>query len=685
MRWLYRAGTAAYHLGIRAAAAWGNDKATAWVAGRRDYSEVYAKLQDLRLNGRRLIWVHAASLGEFEQARPVLRELRDRYPELAVVVTFYSPSGYARCRGTELADLVAYLPPDGRRNAREWLNALRPSLAVFVKYEFWFDHLSALDEAGVPTLLIAGKFRPDQPFFRWYGSWWRGELGHFTHFGVQTEADARLLAGIGYTNAEVTGDPRVDRVLQLAAAPFSDPVLEGFTAGAERVLLAGSVWPADVAIIAAAWAELQHDWHLVLAPHELHRAQLSEWQRDFSADRYTESLTGKKVLLLDTVGILSRAYRYGSVAYVGGGFGSGLHNTLEPMSYGLPVCFGPKHGKFPEAGGAVAAGGAFVVRNGGELADTLSKLARPATRRSAERAQHEYTERHQGAAGRTFDLIRRYLPLWLFLFASPLVAQSWSAADRLETCLDGIFSKSNLMVALSGTEWRPGLCLGVGRLREGESAAIRLELTAGHSFVFLASGEGAGSDIDLYLRRSDGTILATDAEADGTPIIRYGTDTAHTVILQLHVRQSDRDTEFAGFGILRSGGTALPRDRYREVAQRFGAAAGAVRAAGAATEFTVGSSGWAVLGYLVGREEVTLDGLNLPLGNNFVAVSAGDHIQDVDLFLADRDLRLLRTDTGKDAYPMLEYRVSEPGAFRLRLSIERAREPDLLLLGFFTH
>lgn len=686
MRWLYRSGTAAYHLGIRVAARLGNRKATDWVAGRRDYTAFNRRLEAIHREGRSVVWLHAASLGEFEQARPVLALLRAERPDLAVVVSFYSPSGYARCRDTELADAVSYLPPDGPRRAAEWVANLRPRLALFVKYEFWWDHLAALTAAGVPTLLLAGSFRARQPFFSWYGGWWRRQLRHFAHFAVQTPGDAVRLADIGYANTTVTGDPRMDRVLDLAATPFSDPILEAFVGGSETICIAGSVWPADVERIAAAWPEVKGQWKLILAPHELHPEELDRWQKEFSADRYSQPLTGKRVLLLDTIGILSRSYRYGTVAYVGGGFGSGLHNTLEPLSYGLPVCLGPRYHKFPEASETVAAGGAFVVRTGDELADLLKRLADPGSRSIAGKAQRAYAGRQAGAAARTLEVIRSFLPLLLCLLLSGgLGAQSWSTATRLEKCLDGLYVKANLMVALSGTEWRPGLCLGVSRLREEESTAIRLRLEADRTYVFIASGERSEGDLDLYLRTPTGEVLAEDAEIDGTPIVRYTTDTARTVLLQLQSLSGGAGGDFVGFAILRSDGQALIRPRYRAVVRQFGAAAGAVRAAGAATDFTTGAHGWALLGYLLGEEATTLEALYLPPGDNFIAVSAGEDILDIDLFLADDRLELLRADAGEDPYPMLEYRVSEPGPFRLRLAIERARRRDLVLLGFFTH
>ncbi len=339
MEWLYRTGTGAYHLGIRTAARFGHARAAKWVAGRK--VDIGPAIEALHARGRPVAWLHAASLGEFEQGRPVLTALRESRPDLAFVVTFFSPSGYERCRDTELAEVVAYLPPDTPRAARDWMTLLRPRFAVFVKYEFWHYHLNALQAAGVPTFLIAGSFRPGQPFFQPYGSFWRSMLGRFTHLMVQTEGDRVLLRKIGIDRVTVTGDPRIDRTLTLAATPFTDTRLAAFTAG-HPTLFAGSVWEADVRILAGAWPTLPPKWRLVLAPHQLQEAEVAQWQRLFFAERYTEAPGDHRVMILNTIGILSRAYRYARLAYVGGAFGSGLHNTLEPMSYGLPVRIRPK-------------------------------------------------------------------------------------------------------------------------------------------------------------------------------------------------------------------------------------------------------------------------------------------------------------------------------------------------------
>ena len=409
MTLLYRLATGAYFGLIRLAAGLGVGRAAAWVAGRRapGSSQLPRHLRP-RPGGERLLWMHCASLGEFEQGRPVLEAFTRAHPDWRIVLTFFSPSGYERRRDEPLADAVLYLPADTPARAARWVAELRPDVAVFVKYEFWYFHLRALHRAGVPTFLIAASFRPGQPFFRPWGGWWRRMLSWYAGVAVQTAADADLLVSAGRYPAgrvHLTGDPRMDRTLELAATPFTDDRLAAFIQAAELTIMAGSVWPPDVALWQAVWPSLPAGTRLVLAPHQLNEGEIAAWARAFGAVRYTTArpadLRVARVLVLDTIGILSRAYRYADVAYVGGGFRTGLHNTLEPLAYGLPVVFGPKHQKFPEAAAAIAAGGAFSVATPDELATVLQRLSRGPYREQASAAQRDLATRSAGAADRT--------------------------------------------------------------------------------------------------------------------------------------------------------------------------------------------------------------------------------------------------------------------------------------------
>lgn len=681
MRWLFRTGTGAYHQAIRLAARLGNGRAREWTAGRAAIPE--DAIRQLQSAGREMLWVHAASLGEFEQARPVLTELRRTHPEYAVVLTFFSPSGYRRSKETELADVVSYLPADGPRSARRWLDLLRPAAAVFVKYEFWYDHLAALRAAGIPTILIAATFRPEQPFFRWYGGVWREMLECFTHVAVQTEHDASLLASVGYDRVFVTGDPRLDRTAELAATDFHDDRLAKFSAG-RPTLFAGSVWPQDVAIIAEVWDAFRDRWNLVLAPHQLDPAELDRWQTTFGAQRYTGAADDRPVLLLDTYGILSRSYRYGTAAYVGGAFGSGLHNTLEPMSYGLPVIFGPRYGKFPEARAALAAGGAFTVRNAGELKEVWERLSDPACRETASGTQRAYLERHRGAGKRTADLIGRYLVL-LLLLTGRLSGQAWEPAERLIGALDGTVAKCNLMEALAAVAWRPGLCMAVVELDRGATASLQLELDAGSRYLIIASGEGKGNDIDLYLRDGGGKLVSSDDQPDGTPVVEYTPAAAGPFVVQVHLPDAGDSTRFVSLGILVDRGVTLADEEYRKVSRQFGAAAGAVRAAGGATRFGSGRNQWCVYGYFLREGEgATLDNVTLPAGRNFLAATGSEGIRNLDIYLADEAYTILRRDRDPDPYPMVEFDNPTERRVMIRLEVEAAMLDSLVLLGLFT-
>lgn len=414
MTFLYRIAISAYHLAIRLAALFGVDQARLWVAGRRSPASSNLPLHlRSRPKNEHLIWMHCASLGEFEQGRPVLESLRAARPEWKVLLTFYSPSGYERCKNDPLADHVAYLPADGPNRAAKWLEEVRPDAAIFVKYEFWFFHLQALSRANIPTFLVAASFRKAQPFFSPWGGWWRKMLGFFTAIIVQTDGDKKLLADLGRIAPEtitVAGDPRMDRTLQLAQTPFEDKLLAGFTGGHAVNIIAGSVWPQDVACWQKIWHRLPSHYRLVLAPHQLHENEIQAWEKSFSALRYTkateETITGSRVLILDTIGILSRAYRYGQIAYVGGAFKTGLHNTLEPMAYGMPVIFGPRYHKFPEAIAAVERGGAVSINSAKDLFESLNLLHEG----KASKAQHELCKENEGAGLRTTSIILEQLP-----------------------------------------------------------------------------------------------------------------------------------------------------------------------------------------------------------------------------------------------------------------------------------
>ncbi len=405
-----------YHAAIRLAALLGNAKARAWVDGRRHW---LSKLDRFRTQRSEvpLIWMHCSSLGEFEQGQPTLEYVRQAHPRHLIALTFFSPSGYEKRRHYAGADWVGYLPADTPANARNWVATLRPSLAIFVKYEFWYYHLRELDRQGVALALIAGSFRPGQIFFRPYGFFFRRLLRRFDLLTVQTARDQELLDDLHLPGkVTVAGDPRTDRTLAIAGEAFSDARIAAFAA-AHNLIIAGSTWPADEQILSTWLPHLPTGWKLLIAPHELSPAHLEQLDALLPSDtiRYSDApnpaaLSAARVLVLDTIGLLKKIYRYGRIAYIGGGFGTSIHNTLEPMAYRLPVIFGPKHDKFPEAVAAVHSGAAFVVTDTASLRSTLRDLADTEHYGAARQAVNQLISAAAGAADRTNAAIEMLLP-----------------------------------------------------------------------------------------------------------------------------------------------------------------------------------------------------------------------------------------------------------------------------------
>ena len=337
------------------------------------------------------VWFHAASLGEFEQGRPLMEQLRRDHPEYKILLTFFSPSGYEVRKNYEGADIICYLPVDTVTNARRFLRAVRPVMAFFVKYEFWYNYLHILKHRGVPVYSVSSIFRPDQVFFRWYGRQYAHVLRCFTRFFVQNEVSRELLAKIGITDVQVVGDTRFDRVLQIKAAAKKLPVVEAFLSGerpeesgersetsvqsAPKVFVAGSSWQPDEEIFIP-WFNAHPEWKVIIAPHvigEDHLQQIEKQLEGRKVVRYSRidtvgtietidsALAGAEVLIIDCFGLLSSIYGYADVTYVGGGFGVGIHNTLEAAVWDVPVIFGPNNQRFQEAQGLKACGGGYEI------------------------------------------------------------------------------------------------------------------------------------------------------------------------------------------------------------------------------------------------------------------------------------------------------------------------------------
>ena len=371
MRPFYDIGIRIYWLIAKIISPW-NRKAKLWVDGRKGW---YEELSSAFEPGDHVTWFHCASLGEFEQGRPVIEASRDRFPGSKILLTFFSPSGYEKRKNFEGADHVMYLPLDTRRNARMMIESLPLERAIFIKYEFWYHFLQKLKEQNIPTYLASGNFRSGQIFFRWYGSWYRNFLKCFTHIFVQSENSKELLNGIGYREVIVAGDTRFDRVYKLSKSPYSHDAMESFGKGSV-VIVAGSTWEKDEQLLARAYRELPEEVCWIIAPHELSAGHLSGLQKHFPGsvlftELKNEVPSGTRVIIVDTIGQLSYLYRFGTLAYIGGGFGKGIHNILEAATYGLPVIFGPAYHKFREAVELTELGGAFPIDDEGELLFTI--------------------------------------------------------------------------------------------------------------------------------------------------------------------------------------------------------------------------------------------------------------------------------------------------------------------------
>ena len=365
-----------YLIGVAIASCFNKKVKKMW-AGERQALKVLREKVD---PNARYIWFHAASLGEFEQGRPLMEHLRKTHPEYKILLTFFSPSGYEVRKNYEGADIICYLPLDTIRNARRFLRAIKPVMAFFIKYEFWYNYLHILQHRGIPTYSVSSIFRPDQIFFQWYGKGYGRVLKCFTHFFVQNIESKNLLAKLDIHDVEVVGDTRFDRVLQIKEASKQLPIVEKFTENTSKVFIAGSSWLPDEEVFLK-YFNLHKDWKLIVAPHvigEDHLAQIFELLKGRRVVRYTEAteenVKDAEVLIIDCFGLLSSIYHYGTISYVGGGFGVGIHNVLEAAVWDIPVIFGPNNKRFQEAQGLIMAGGGFEINDYQSFRDLMMRF-----------------------------------------------------------------------------------------------------------------------------------------------------------------------------------------------------------------------------------------------------------------------------------------------------------------------
>lgn len=393
-------------LGVMLASLFDKKVATMWKGERQAIDMLRSKIEP----DARYIWFHAASLGEFEQGRPLMERIRRDYPEYKILLTFFSPSGYEVRKNYEGADIICYLPLDTNRNALAFLSTVKPVMAFFIKYEFWYNYLHILKERNIPTYSVSSIFRKEQVFFKWYGKHYSKVLKCFTRFFVQNERSRQLLSMRGIDAVDVVGDTRFDRVLQIKAASKRLPVVEAFKNGA-KVFVAGSSWQPDEEIFIRFFND-HPDWKLVIAPHvisEDHLRQImSRLKRKVVRYTMTDAVEAADadVLIIDCFGLLSSIYRYGEVAYVGGGFGVGIHNVLEAAVWEVPVFFGPNNKRFREAQGLKRSGGGFEITSYEEFEQAMSAfISQPDTISRAGKAAGEYVQSLSGATDKIMDAI----------------------------------------------------------------------------------------------------------------------------------------------------------------------------------------------------------------------------------------------------------------------------------------
>jgi 3-deoxy-D-manno-octulosonic-acid transferase len=368
-----------YHTLIKISAPF-NPKAKKWVEGRKN---VYQNLQsNFNYPVSKKIWFHCASLGEFEQGRPLIEQAKKENPNVKILLTFYSPSGYEHQKNYDIADYVTYLPEDSAANAKRFISTALPDVAVFVKYEFWVNYINQLYRNKIPVFLIAASFRESQIFFKWYGGFFRKVLKKYTRIFVQGKGSLQLLQNKKITNAEIAFDTRFERVINIAARNATLPHINDFVNGSQ-VIVAGSTWPADEKIIASAFYKsfIYKNYKLIIAPHNIDKISLAKTMKklkDFSV-KYSEieklsegEVSKKRILIIDNIGLLAHLYRYANICYVGGGFNNGIHNILEAAVYGKPIFIGPKYKKFPEAADLVALRAAFSILNSDTLISRIN-------------------------------------------------------------------------------------------------------------------------------------------------------------------------------------------------------------------------------------------------------------------------------------------------------------------------
>ncbi|MDX9696274.1 MAG: glycosyltransferase N-terminal domain-containing protein [Bacteroidales bacterium] len=413
MVFIYRIGLVFYSIVVSIFSLF-NEKAKLWLVGRK---KIFARIESSLVKKEKLAWFHCASLGEFEQGRPLIEAYKSNYPNHTILLTFFSPSGYEIRKNYDKADYIFYLPLDSPKNAKRFLNITKPDIVFFIKYEFWHFYIDEIGKRKIPLFLVSGIFRKDQRFFKWYGSSFRKMLKNFTCFFLQNESSQSLLKNIGFNNSIITGDTRFDRVFTIAQTTKDLPLIEKFKEQ-HPVLILGSSWQPDEELVLRYINETNHRLKLIIAPHEVSPENINRIFKGLTPDKtiikYSEAndatISNTDVLLIDSIGLLSSLYKYGNIAYIGGGFGKGIHNILEAATFGLPVIFGPNHEKFKEATDLLLLGGAKSVSNYLELKVLLDdNFSNPQQMQSNGRISSDYILKNKGATKKISEYISNYI------------------------------------------------------------------------------------------------------------------------------------------------------------------------------------------------------------------------------------------------------------------------------------
>lgn len=385
-----------------------NEKAKRWVLGREN---IFERMEEKLTKDEKIVWFHASSLGEFEQGRPVIEGFKREQPAYKIFLTFFSPSGYEVRKNYEGADYIFYLPHDTRINARRFIELINPKFVVFIKYEFWKNYLDILKEKKIPVYLISAIFRKNQLFFKFYAGWYQKVLNNFEHIFVQDARSKFLLDSIGYTKNSIAGDTRFDRVYEISKTVKSFPLVKEFAKG-NLVFIIGSSWSADEEILVDYLNSKAPEVKYIIAPHEVHKSNIKRIVKSIEAkvilysQAKIETVNENQVLVIDNIGLLSSLFQYGDIAYIGGGFGTGIHNILEPATFGMPVLFGPKYHDFKEALDLVQLGAAFPIEDFLDFKEIFEKLlSEKAYLSKTSKIAEQFITNNKGATSKIIDFL----------------------------------------------------------------------------------------------------------------------------------------------------------------------------------------------------------------------------------------------------------------------------------------